>query len=403
MKFILSLLFFTTLLFAQTKPLIMKHADSLSVTKRSGYLLLKGHVHFVHDSVQFKTMKATWNRNSDIVQCEGNFLFTHPDGSIQAKSGIYQKRIEFAAASGNVIARDSAGSYAFFGERLQYDRQKKILIMPTKPLLHHYAENQKDSTKKDTLSIQAEWISYHQNEEYAEAFRNVVLTHNGMTVTCDTGYFNKKENWLSMKGNPKCVLENHELSGDSIFLKLSPDNKSLKSALVIRNAHGIQKEPPKKRKPGTHTEAFGDTLYAEFDGKKLSKLYVNLNAHGFFYEDDLPDYKNLMEGVRLDLSFQSGKMKKAVVTGNAKSTYFYVKKNRTVAGQNVAAGDTIHIDFSPEKNQVKQLKVRGAKNPSSGRYINLDKETAKATEKDSLLTTNNLKDSVQVRKEKGAK
>ena len=64
----------------------------------------------------------------------------------------------------------------------------------------------------------------------------------------------------------------------------------MKSALVIRNAHGIQKEPPKKRKPGTHTEAFGDTLYAEFDGKKLSKLYVNLNAHGFFYEDDLPDY-----------------------------------------------------------------------------------------------------------------
>ena len=130
---------------------------------------------------------------------------------------------------------------------------------------------------------------------------------------------------------------------------------------------------------------------------------MNLNAHGFFYEDDLPDYKNLMEGVRLDLSFQSGKMKKAVVTGNAKSTYFYVKKNRTVAGQNVAAGDTIHIDFSPEKNQVKQLKVRGAKNPSSGRYINLDKETAKSTEKDSLLTTNNLKDSVQVRKEKGVK
>ena len=80
-----------------------------------------------------------------------------------------------------------------------------------------------------------------------------------------------------------------------------------------------------------------------------------------------------------------------------------MKKNRTVAGQNVATGDTIHIDFSPEKNQVKQLKVRGAKNPSSGRYINLDKETAKATEKDSLLTTNNLKDSVQVRKEKGVK
>lgn len=377
MKFLVGLLFLASMLFAQTKPLIMKHADSLSVTKRSGYLLLKGHVHFVHDSVQFKTMKATWNRNSDIVQCEGNFIFTHPDGFIQAKSGLYQKRIEFASASGSVVAKDSLGTYAFFGDKLQYNREKKILTMPVKPLLHHYTENKDDKKKKDTLAIRAEWISYHQNEEYAEAFRNVVLTHNGMTVTCDTGFFNKKEHWLSMKGNPKCLLENHELSGDSIFLKLTPDNKSLESALVIRNAHGVQKEPRKKKKPGTHTEAFGDTLYAEFDGKKLKRLYVNLNAHGFFFEDDLPDYKNLMEGVRLDLYFKNGKMHRAVVSGDAESTYFYVKKNRTVAGQNVATGDTIHIDFSPEKNQVKQLKVRGSKNPSSGRYINLDKETSK--------------------------
>ena len=121
MRFLLCLLLFVTIGFSQTKPLIMKHADSLAAMKRSGYLLLKGYVHFVHDSVQFKTMRATWNRNADIVQCEGDFLFTHPNGFIKAKSGIYQKRIEFASASGNVVAKDSLGEYAFFGERLQYD------------------------------------------------------------------------------------------------------------------------------------------------------------------------------------------------------------------------------------------------------------------------------------------
>lgn len=382
MRFLLCLLLFVTIGFSQTKPLIMKHADSLAAMKRSGYLLLKGYVHFVHDSVQFKTMRATWNRNADIVQCEGDFLFTHPNGFIKAKSGIYQKRIEFASASGNVVAKDSLGEYAFFGERLQYDRIKKILTMPLRPVLHHYSKNKEKNGEIDTLSIKADWISYKQDDEFAEAFKNVVLEHNGMTVTCDTGYFNKKENWISMKGNPKCLLENHELSGDSIFLRLTPDGKGLKSALVIQNAHGIQKEPRKKRKPGTHTEAFGDTLYAEFDGKKLSRLYVNLNAHGFFFEDDLPEYKNLMEGARLDLSFKNGKMERATISGSAQSTYFYVKKNRTVAGKNVALGDTIHIDFAPEKNQVKQLKVQGEKNPSSGRYINLEnKESVKDSTK----------------------
>ena len=85
MRFLLCLLLFVTIGFSQTKPLIMKHADSLAAMKRSGYLLLKGYVHFVHDSVQFKTMRATWNRNADIVQCEGDFLFTHPNGFIKAK------------------------------------------------------------------------------------------------------------------------------------------------------------------------------------------------------------------------------------------------------------------------------------------------------------------------------
>jgi hypothetical protein len=28
---------------------------------------------------------------------------------------------------------------------------------------------------------------------------------------------------------------------------------------------------------------------------------VNLNAKGFFFEEDLPDYKNLMDGNRLDI------------------------------------------------------------------------------------------------------
>ena len=75
-------------------------------------------------------------------------------------------------------------------------------------------------------------------------------------------------------------------------------------------------------------------------------------------------------------------MERATISGSAQSTYFYVKKNRTVAGKNVALGDTIHIDFAPEKNQVKQLKVQGGKNPSSGRYINLEnKENVKDSTK----------------------
>ncbi len=382
---------FATTAAAQTSPLIMKHADSLAVARKRGTLLLQGRVHFIHDSIQFRTQRAFWHKDAESVQCSGGFLFTHPSGYIQAQNGLYQKKNAIATASGDVHAGDSANSYMFTGEYLEYDREKEILTMPQKPKLYQFEKMK--SGKIDTVAISARRIIYNKKEAFAQAFDEVKVTQNDMVVTCDTGYFDRKNNWLSMKGHPTCDMKNYHLTGDSIFLVLDSAGKSLKSALVIRNAHGIQQEDPKKNAPGSVTEAFGDTLYAQFDNDKIERLYVNLNARGFFYETDLKDYRNLMDGDRLDLYFNQGKMDRAVVSGKAQSTYFYVKKDRSVSGKNEATGDTIHILFDAQKNAVKSLKLLGAAAMASGRYIDMEKterlkkeaeaaKAAKASEKE---------------------
>ncbi len=368
---------------AQSSPLIMKHADSLAVARKRGTLLLQGRVHFVHDSIQFRTQRAFWHKNAETVQCNGGFLFTHPSGYIQAENGLYQKKNAIATASGNVHAGDSANSYLFTGEYLEYDREKEILTMPQKPKLYQFEKQKKG--KIDTVTISAKRIIYNKKDAFAQAFDQVKVTQNEMVVTCDTGYFDRKNNWLSMKGHPTCDLKNYHLTGDSIFLVLDSTGKSLKSALVIRNAHGIQQEEPKKNAPGSVTEAFGDTLYAQFSNDKIERLYVNLNARGFFYETDLKEYRNLMDGDRLDLYFNQGKMDRAIVSGKAQSTYFYVKKDRSVSGKNEATGDTIHIVFDAQKNAVKSLKLLGAAAMASGRYIDMEKEQRiKKAQADSL-------------------
>jgi hypothetical protein len=81
-----------------------------------------------------------------------------------------------------------------------------------------------------------------------------------------------------------------------------------------------------------------------------------------------------MDGNRLDMYFNQGKMDHAVVSGKAQSTYFYVKKDRTVAGKNEAAGDTINIMFDAQKNAVKSLRLMGGGTMASGRYIDMEKE-----------------------------
>lgn len=393
--------FLATSVSAQTSPLIMKHADSLAVARKRGTLLLMGRVHFVHDSVQFRTQRAFWNKDAESVQCSGGFLFTHPSGYIQAQNGLYQKKAGIATATGDVHAGDSANTYLFTGEYLEYDREKEILTMPQKPFLQQFEKL--DSGKVDTVTVSAKRIIYNKGTSFAEAYDNVRITQNNMVitgdtgffdkkndwlsmthvrltqddmvVTCDTGFFDHKNNWLSLKGHPTCDMKNYHLTGDSIFLVLDSAGKSLKTALVIRNAHGVQQEDPKKNAPGSVTEAFGDTLYAEFKNEKIERLYVNLNARGFFYETDLKEYRNLMDGDRLDLYFNQGKMDHAVVSGKAQSTYFYVKKDRSVSGKNEATGDTIHILFDAQKNAVKSLKLLGAAAMASGRYIDMEKES----------------------------
>ena len=358
--------------FSQTSPLIMKHADNLEVARVRGNLLLQGKVHFVHDSLDFRTEKATWNKEAEVLQCDGGFLAAHPSGYIRAQSGIYQKKKGIASAKGNVVAADSEKTYMFTGDYLVYDREKEILTMPERPKLYEF-EKKKDG-KIDTVLIEAKKIIYNKGESYAEAYQKVKVTQDDMVVTCDTGYFNRKDNWLSMKGKPTFDMKNYHLTGDSIYLTLDSTGKSLRSALVIRNAHGIQQEEAKKSAPGSVTEAFGDTLYAAFKDNKIERLYVNLNARGFFYETDLPDYQNQMDGNRLDMYFDQGKMDHAVVSGKAQSTYFYVKKDRSVAGKKEAAGDTINILFDAQKNAVKSLRLMGGGTMAIRRYTDMEKE-----------------------------
>ena len=87
--------------------------------------------------------------------------------------------------------------------------------------------------------------------------------------------------------------------------------------------------------------------------------------------------------------FNQGKMDRAVVSGKAQSTYFYVKKDRSVAGKNEAAGDTINILFDAQKNAVKSLKLLGRSTLATGRYIDMEKEqrNKKKAETDSTKTT----------------
>ena len=345
-------------------PLVMERADSLAAMRKAGHLFLQGNVKFRHDSVEFITERARWDRTSDAVYSDGGFDFRYPAGNIKADRGNYSRKSNIAIAEGNAEARDSAGKGTFFGERIIYNRDTEFLEIPNKPLAHYYLE---EKGKLDTLAIRSRVMTYNQKEQIAIAADSVLITKREVVITGDTGFYNQKEEFLSLKGNPKCRMSDYVVSGDSMFVKLQ--NNEVESILVINNAHGTQQTVAIGKKPAQHSEVFGDTLFLSVKNNKAQNLYVNVNAKGQFYEADLPDFVNKMNGDRLEISFNLGQMKLAEVKGNANSLLFYVNNDRKIDGKNESSGESIFIMF--DSSQVSKIKVNG--NLASGIYYDMSK------------------------------
>jgi len=147
--------------------------------------------------------------------------------------------------------------------------------------------------------------------------------------------------------------------------------------LVVENAHGAQQTAATAEKPAQYSDVFGDTLFLAVKNNKAQSLYVNLNAKGLFYEEDLPDYVNKMNGSRMDISFEEGKMKLAEIKGDASSLLFSVSNSRKVEGKNESSGDTIFVAF--DSSHVSKVKVRG--NLASGIYYDMTKKNKSANSK----------------------
>jgi len=342
----------------------MEHADSLAAMRKAGHLFLQGHVKFKHDSVDFRTERAYWNRISDAVQSEGGFDFRYPKGNIKADRGNYTRKNNTAIAEGNAEARDSAGKGAFFGEKIIYNRGTEFMEIPIQPLAHYYFL---EKGVLDTLAIRSKTMTYNQREQLAIASDSVLITRRDVVITGDTGIYNQREGFLSLKGKPKCIMSDYTVTGDSMFVKLQ-DNE-VESVLVIQNAHGMQQTAAARGKQAQHSEVFGDTLFLAVKNNKAQNLYVNIEARGLFYEADLPNYINKMNGDRLDISFDLGRMKLAEVKGNASSLLFNINPDRKVDGKNESSGESIFITF--DSTQVSKIKVKG--NLASGIYYDMSK------------------------------
>lgn len=386
---LISLLLWTMLsgVWAQSTPLVLQHADSMSFQRKVGKTALFGSVRFVHDSLVFKTHYAQWDRRKDEVDFKGGFSFDHPKGYIKAKRGIYSRRADRARAYHDVFMRDSLGEIMLYGDSLDYQRKKdfvkvwgspKLIKAPSQEdiaqaQLNQSAQNELGS-RIDTLTIEALELRYHQDTRQAQAWDSVVIHRGNLHVTCDSALFQPKKGYLKLSGQPVAQVGSYRVQGR--VMEIWFQGESLKRIKVTYDAFGAQRDTLSKKNDIQWTEVEGDSMEVFFKKEDLDYLTVNGSGEGRFYDESTKQYINKVNGKSLKIDFHQSQPQVAKVRESARTQYFFFKDNGQFGGWNEAQGDSLDLNFAG--SQLERISIKG--NLASGVYMGAEKsKSSKST------------------------
>lgn len=128
------------------------------------------------------------------------------------------KDFRFIKASGNVNGVNKESQISFKAENLSYDRQTKIAVLENKVEL--------TDTEND-VHAKAEVIEYNQELETAVMQIEIELKQKDNVCSCAYAVYYKKEQRLTMNGNPQIIQNTDTFKAQSITLDMETQEITL--------------------------------------------------------------------------------------------------------------------------------------------------------------------------------
>jgi len=277
---------------------------------------LIGNVSFKHGDLDLKSNRAVWYRTAGQVVFIDRVMIEDPDQVLTADKVTYYKSSRKVVADGNVVLFSKKEEAKITGGHGEYDRIKKLVLFTHSPSLIL-----KPDRGDSTITVTAEFMEYHIDEEKGIAQEEVRITKADMTATCDEATWINREDKIILKGKPEAEKQNDRLSGE-------------KMQLVIQDDQVKQIEVEGKAK-ASHLEIIDSVTQDKRESFLAAKKMI------FFLEDE--------------------ELNRVRACGNATSIY-YPQSTRGVeesssVDKNEASGDTIDLFLSQE--QLNQVMIKG--------------------------------------------
>ncbi len=347
----------------KNEPLIMENADRFEGYRSRGEYILSGKVRFRHGTLKLETERAVWLKDRNIVYCESGIKIVQRGAVLTGDGGNYDKNRGEAMAEGHVFMRDSSGAVEASGRSIVYKRYKHLTTLTGDPILRRFyaASDSSDSlstkmksSRRDTLSIFGEVMTYDDSTQIAIADGKVRINRNRLRITCKKAEYHDAADSLFLIGEPLVLVDDNQVKG--LVMRMGMHGEDIRSLLVKGAAQAHSVEPATDTSAARQSDLNGDSLFLTFKDKAIDSVQVFRNATGAYFDQDKPEYVNKMSGEYMVLRFAGKQISSANVLGGAKSSYYHFEQKR-LKGRNDAEGDT--IDFAFKSGKIDEVQVKG--------------------------------------------
>ena len=345
------------------EPIQLLNADfsELRLEKDNVMVNLIGNVIFKHGELNLRSQRAVWYRTAGQVVFIDSVKIEDPDQVLTADRVTYYKNSRKVVADGNVVLFSKKEDAKITGGHGEYDRIKKLVSFTQSPSLIL-----KPDKGDSTITVTAELMEYHIDEEKGIAKEKVHITKADMTATCDEATWMNRESKIILEGGPGAEKQNDRLTGERMQLFIQDDQ--VKKIEVKGKAKASHLEIIDSLDQTTRESLLAAKKMVFFlQDEKLKQVKACENATSIYHpqstresEKKLSVDKNEASGDTIDLFLSDDKINLVLIKGGAMGTYTF-HREKTKDSSNVSersvGEDTIwysaeKIDYQINKDMI---------------------------------------------------
>jgi len=218
------------------------------------------------------TEKGHHNSKTNISHFLKNSKIFYNDRTIEGDSLYYNKNIEFASATGNIVVIDTINESIIKGGYAEYYKLKDSVFITKRAVAISIIE-------KDSVFIHGNklMVTGKVDDRIIRAFNRVKFFKSDLQGKCDSLITFEKTGLTKLLVNPVMWTQGNQITGDTIHLISNPKTEQLDSLKILDNAFMVQKDS------AGFSQLKGKNMYGRFEKNALKTLDVVGNSEVVFY------------------------------------------------------------------------------------------------------------------------